>query len=186
MTALYERDLTAIAQGRKSIDEFMSNCIDFVENEVIKARINVRVEENTVKEMDITCPFCGKHIIQDNYSYKCKNENCFKLKKTTNADDKILEHEFLNIIAGNSKEFTFKSKEGNPFKAKLVLDKENKKVIFAYVKKEVAASSEFKCKKCGKPLVRRLAKDKKNYWWGCSGFPECKEIYYDNNGKPKY
>jgi DNA topoisomerase-3 len=81
MTALYERDLTAIAQGRKSIDEFMSNCIDFVENEVIKARINVRVEENTVKEMDITCPFCGEHIIQDNYSYKCKNENCFKLKK---------------------------------------------------------------------------------------------------------
>ena len=186
MTALYERDLTAIAQGRKSIDEFMSNCIDFVENEVVKARINVRVEENTVKEMDITCPFCGKHIIQDNYSYKCQNENCFKLKKTTNANDRILEQELLNIFAGNSKEFTFKSKEGKLFKAKLALDKENKKVIFAYVKKEVAASSEFKCKKCGKPLVRRLAKDKKSYWWGCSGYPECKEIYYDDNGKPKY
>ena len=95
------------------------------------------------------------------------------------------------ILLLNSKEFTFKSKEGKLFKAKLALDKENKKVIFAYVKKEyvkkeVAASSEFKCKKCGKPLVRRLAKDKKSYWWGCSGYPECKEIYYDNNGKPKY
>ncbi|WP_289020879.1 DNA topoisomerase 3 [uncultured Desulfobacter sp.] len=51
--------------------------------------------------------------------------------------------------------------------------------------------SEHKCRACGKPLVKRESKKKgkggrKNYWWGCSGFPECKERYFDDNGKPRF
>ena len=51
--------------------------------------------------------------------------------------------------------------------------------------------SEHKCRACGKPLVKRESKKKgkggkKQYWWGCSGFPECRETYFDNNGKPKF
>jgi DNA topoisomerase-3 len=51
--------------------------------------------------------------------------------------------------------------------------------------------SEHKCRACGKPLVKRESKKKgkggkKNYWWGCSGFPECRQTYFDNNGKPQF
>ncbi|MGD9825027.1 DNA topoisomerase III [Desulfobacter sp.] len=51
--------------------------------------------------------------------------------------------------------------------------------------------SKFNCQACGKPLIRREAKKKgkggkKNYWWGCSGFPDCRETYFDNNGQPKF
>lgn len=32
-----------------------------------------------------------------------------------------------------------------------------------------------KCPNCSKQMVRRLSKfGKGSYWWGCSGYPECK------------
>lgn len=45
-----------------------------------------------------------------------------------------------------------------------------------------AQFSEYKCEKCSKPLIRR--KGAKGFWWGCSGFPTCREIYQDKQGKP--
>lgn len=38
------------------------------------------------------------------------------------------------------------------------------------------------CPDCSKPLVRR--KGAKGFWWGCSGYPECKTHFPDNKGKP--
>ncbi|EIM63188.1 DNA topoisomerase III [Desulfobacter postgatei] len=51
--------------------------------------------------------------------------------------------------------------------------------------------SEHKCQACGKPLVKRESKKKgkggkTNFWWGCSGFPECRQTYFDDNGKPRF
>ena len=43
-------------------------------------------------------------------------------------------------------------------------------------------SAEHKCSKCQKPLIRR--KGTKGFWWGCSGYPTCKEMYKDKLGKP--
>ena len=40
-----------------------------------------------------------------------------------------------------------------------------------------------KCPKCGKPLVQR--KGKKAKFWGCTGYPDCKEMFWDKNGKPE-
>jgi DNA topoisomerase-3 len=45
--------------------------------------------------------------------------------------------------------------------------------------------SEHKCPDCGKPLIRRPAKKKGVFWWGCSGFPGCSYRAFDNNGKPQ-
>lgn len=41
-----------------------------------------------------------------------------------------------------------------------------------------------KCKECGKGLV--LRKSKKGPFWGCSGYPDCKTMYQDFKGQPKY
>ena len=40
------------------------------------------------------------------------------------------------------------------------------------------------CPNCGKPMVRR--KSKNGYFWGCSGFPQCKTTASDNKGKPDF
>lgn len=49
-----------------------------------------------------------------------------------------------------------------------------------------AALSDHVCKMCSKPLQRRPSKHKNQFWWGCSGFPECKQTYRDLNGVPVY
>ena len=46
------------------------------------------------------------------------------------------------------------------------------------------SASVVKCPNCGKPMVRR--KSKNGYFWGCSGFPECKTTARDNKGKPDF
>jgi DNA topoisomerase-3 len=54
------------------------------------------------------------------------------------------------------------------------------------VPKQSQQVSEHKCMACGKGLTRRPGKKKGTFWWGCSGFPECKQTYPDNKGRPDY
>jgi DNA topoisomerase-3 len=60
------------------------------------------------------------------------------------------------------------------------------------VEKEARQVSELhKCKACGKGLSRRPGTKRPGQkvataWWGCSGFPECKQTYPDLKGQPDY
>lgn len=71
---------------------------------------------------------------------------------------------------------TFKDKSGKP---DLALKKQPE-------------PTEYKCGACGKPLIRRLSEKGKGKrknstaWYGCSGFPSCKQTYFESLGKPKY
>ena len=48
-----------------------------------------------------------------------------------------------------------------------------------------AQVSKFKCKSCGKPLVRR--ESAKGAFFGCSGYPSCKQLYQiTEDGKPDF
>ncbi len=47
-------------------------------------------------------------------------------------------------------------------------------------------SSLHKCMNCGKPLARRTVKGAKRRFWGCTGYPDCRQNYADINGKPNY
>ena len=48
-----------------------------------------------------------------------------------------------------------------------------------------AQVSKFKCKSCGKPLVRR--ESSKGAFFGCSGYPSCKQLYQiTEDGKPDF
>jgi DNA topoisomerase-1 len=44
--------------------------------------------------------------------------------------------------------------------------------------------TKFKCKACGKPLVKRASA--RGPFFGCSGYPNCKKTYADKDGKPDY
>ncbi len=54
-------------------------------------------------------------------------------------------------------------------------------------RKAPPVSDEYQCTKCGKPLVHRVKKGKGGYdFWGCSGYPKCKQSYESNShGKPR-
>jgi DNA topoisomerase-3 len=69
--------------------------------------------------------------------------------------------------------------EGCKFSAE---DKDGKPVT----KEAANISTLHKCMACGKGLSRRSGKKKNTFWWGCSGFPECKQTYSDTKGKPNY
>ena len=43
-------------------------------------------------------------------------------------------------------------------------------------------SESVKCPSCGKVMMRR--KGKKGFFWGCSGYPQCKQTFSDKKGKP--
>lgn len=56
-------------------------------------------------------------------------------------------------------------------------------------KKQQVEASKFNCKKCNKPLIHRKGtsqKGKPYSFFGCSGYPKCKEIYNEINGEPDY
>ncbi len=46
------------------------------------------------------------------------------------------------------------------------------------------SASQVTCPSCGKAMVRR--KSKTGYFWGCSGYPECKSTARDINGKADF
>lgn len=62
--------------------------------------------------------------------------------------------------------------------------------------KKPADTTEFPCRACGKLLVRRVSAAKRatkttpakpaTVWYGCSGYPACKQTYFDKDGSPKY
>ena len=60
------------------------------------------------------------------------------------------------------------------------------------VEKESRPVSELhKCTACGKGLSRRAGIKRPGRkvalpWWGCSGYPDCKQTYPDSKGKPNY
>ena len=57
----------------------------------------------------------------------------------------------------------------------------------ALLAKKTGAFEEVKtqpCPDCDKSMTRR--KGKKGYWWGCTGYPDCKTTAFDEKGKPKF
>jgi DNA topoisomerase-3 len=49
--------------------------------------------------------------------------------------------------------------------------------------------SDHACPDCGKGLIRRKGKPfkgKPSYFWGCSGYPDCKTTLFDKAGKPNF
>ncbi len=59
-------------------------------------------------------------------------------------------------------------------------------VSIAGGKQAAPVSSIHKCMSCAAGLSRRPTKQKGKFWWGCSAFPACKQMYSDLEGKPDY
>jgi len=53
-------------------------------------------------------------------------------------------------------------------------------------KKSAVSVTGHKCGACGSALMRRPSKTKGQFWFGCSGYPACKQTYPDLKGQPDY
>ena len=62
-------------------------------------------------------------------------------------------------------------------------DKAGRPVLAA---KKPEINNKYRCESCGSALVRRPAKQKGAFFWGCSNFPNCKQFYQDQAGKPVF
>ena len=188
MTAKQERELKAIAENGASFNDLISKCCNFICSEVENARAQ-NVAPTYVKETtDVKCPLCGKTLLSSKFYFEC---SCgFKANKEI-LGASITEDALKEVIAGKSPEFSFKSvKTGKTFKAKLAVDTDKKSLKFEMntnKKPNVEVSEKFKCPKCGKGLIRREStKTKGAFWWGCSGYPTCKEMFIDSKGEPNF
>lgn len=188
MTAKQERELKAIAENGASFNDLISKCCNFICSEVENARAQ-NVAPTYVKETtDVKCPKCGKTLLSSKFYFEC---SCgFKANKEI-LGASITEDALKEVIAGKSPEFSFKSvKTGKTFKAKLAVDTDKKSLKFEMntnKKPNVEISEKFKCPKCGKGLIRREStKTKGAFWWGCSGYPTCKEMFIDSKGEPNF
>lgn len=56
------------------------------------------------------------------------------------------------------------------------------------VKREaLPTTDDYPCPTCKQGhLQRKPAKKKNTFWWGCDNYPECKQTYFDNDGKPQF
>ncbi|EXS49317.1 DNA topoisomerase family protein, partial [Acinetobacter baumannii 1406589] len=61
------------------------------------------------------------------------------------------------------------------------LDKSISNTTFKMLKPQY----DFDCS-CGAKLKRHYNKSKKQFWWGCSNYPECKNTYFDKDESPDY
>lgn len=49
---------------------------------------------------------------------------------------------------------------------------------------EAAPASSHPCPTCGKPLRRHTGKEPGTFWWGCTGYPDCRTTLPDEDGRP--
>lgn len=140
LTAQWEKQLYEIQQGKISDTVFMDQITDFIRSFVNDTKALYSPEQSTgvferERENIGTCPICGKKVVEFPKSYSCESGKggCgFVIWKTiagkaisiTQAK-KLLNKGKTDLIKG------FKSKDGKPFDAYLIL-KENKSVGFDF------------------------------------------------------
>lgn len=142
-TAEMESNLNAIATGEMGKEAYLEEVETYVAN-TTKAILSENHEHlesfnhgNSGKEHQ--CPCCGAVLKYGRYGWYCTCKFSFGLEI---CGHKMKESDLEDLLAkGKTKAYTFKSKAGKSFKAKLVLDKDNHKTGFEFVDSKPKQSS---------------------------------------------
>ena len=79
------------------------------------------------EEEKLACPSCGKPLTEDEGGWHC--ECGFRAYRTMRGTE-ITPDELMKIFAGQGSELSFTSKAGHPYKQKLKLSDDKKKLLF--------------------------------------------------------
>lgn len=140
LTAVWEKQLADIQQGKVAPSEFMTEITEFIQSFVTDTKALYSPEQSTgvfrsERESIAICPKCGKGIIEYPKSFSCesgKNGCGFVIWKTV-AGKVITTAQAIKLITKGKTDLIkgFKSKTGNSFDAYLIL-KENESVGFDF------------------------------------------------------
>lgn len=150
MTGIWEEKLSKVAEGTYSFTSYECELRQYVKDTVIHIKQMNLNKYNSSKNVIGKCPICGKDFIEGKNGYFCSNENCdFHIgKKILQAT--ISKTEVLKLIAGKeTKEMKFVRNNGEEFKSKLHLEKDQLKFGNSSNKKE----SDVLCPNCGEHII---------------------------------
>jgi DNA topoisomerase III len=188
MTGEWERRLALVEKGQESREHFMSDIKDMTTQIIDTIRKKAKtLPQYSAALLKARCPACGGEVRPDGIVYSCGS--CTFRVNATIAKRKMSREEVETIVSGEKTEVLdgFISAKEKPFKAHLVYNAAEKKVVFEFPPPE---DSGFACPKCSSPLIHRqkaAAGKKKGYnFWGCSGYPACSVSLNDKGGAPDY
>lgn len=139
-TAEMEQKLSDIVDGKMTQEQYMDEVIAY-----ITSTVDTILNNNTEKmvkyssastKMEVACPCCGKKmdVGQFGYYHKDKSECSFAIP-TEMCKSKITEKDVANICSkGKTNSKKMISKNGKPFYACLVVNKDTKKLEFEFKK----------------------------------------------------
>ena len=150
MTGVWEEKLSKVAEGTYSFASYESELRQYVKDTVQHIKQMNLNKYNSSKNVIGKCPICGKDFIEGKNGYFCSSENCdFHIgKKILQAT--ISKTEVLKLIEGKeTKEMKFVRNNGEEFKSKLHLEKDQLKFGNSSNKKE----SDVLCPNCGEHII---------------------------------
>lgn len=122
------------------------------------------------EEMQINCPCCGNLLKADNYSHFC---DCgFKMFYRIAGVD-VQDQDLPLIFSGQSPLYDFRSREGKPFKAKLKVNLDTKKVEYEFL--EELEDTTVDC-----PICNQKIKNSKFVYKCSCGFQVFKNFHSHN------
>jgi DNA topoisomerase-3 len=200
LTAIWHGQQQDIEAGKLGVKEFIANLVDYMAGETEKVRANGL----DIKTDLPPCPACGGGMTRkkgkNGFFWGCSG---YPECKATLPDDngkpgeaKARASEIqtgekpscpvcgkpMRLLQGQKGEFWGCS--GYPECKKTL----SRKAGDSGEPMEKPIVSEIhKCPVCGKGLSRRRdQKSPDRYWWGCSGYPNCRKSFPDQDGKPNY
>lgn len=145
-TADMESNLNAVANSEITKKDYLANIERYVADTTQKI-ISSNKEKlsgfgNNGAGKSYNCPCCGNTLKYGRYGWYCDCKFSFGLEicghkmKESDLDDLL--------IKGKTKTYSFKSKNGNSFKAKLIINKAEHKTAFEFVNDKNKSSSSTK------------------------------------------
>lgn len=183
ITAIWHLDLKEIKKY-DNIQNFTDKVIKFSSDEIDKLKSKELILDVNAER----CSNCNSILKklknkQGSNFWLCSNKECNQIYQDKNGkpdlfkqvDCPVCNEGKLNKNSGQYGVYwkcnkclkTFKDDNGKPIE-----------------KEQLSPSLKYKCMECNNPLIRRVGKY--GYFWACSAYPKCKQIYKDINGEPQY
>ena len=167
MTAQWEKRLDDIEKGTDDYTSFITD----LENSVRKwTKMIMELKSDDAEfqsnSSNYKCPICGRALLNFPWGYGCsgyQDDKCkFNIPRKI-ASKTLTEKQIQNLIQKGDSGYIsgFVKNEGKTFGARIVIDKEEKKLKF-----DDDVHGELLCPLCGKPL-RKMA-----WGYGCTGYRE--------------
>lgn len=178
MTAKWEKDLSAIADGTLEKDRYLENLYSFIRDGIKKIKDNL--DDKTVmsrirpfangqiykeyKKFDnwntkLKCPLCGDDIETTEWGFKCKSnknktQGCQFFMGGTIKGHRLLTKELATLFSSGKVGplYDFVSDNGVPFGANLIWDNHSKRISFEIVNLPWK-KTEYRCPGCGGAIV---------------------------------